>query len=663
MPVGRGNNFKSIDLNVVGSSVYGIYPKVSAERTYNLWMSQGFMVPYPGYKIGIPSSNFNGAKEGRALYASVKLNLIFAVFDNMLYQISLTYDHIGATITNSEVSPIGELQTSSGVCYIAENNKPQILISDGTALYVYDMSKTQTTIEATAATSPNHIITLSSYTELDIGDPITFSVSGGGVLPTGLTAGVTYYVSATNFSPDVPSFSLAANPTDAYLGTPRVSFSDVGTAPFYVNTLGPFQKPEIDFVPGYITFHDTYFLCAASSDAYYAPVANNTWRLSAQNNGNLWPDTSQTIGLLETKPDNTQAVVRFPSKGNMILVMGSAVTEFWFDTGAQLFPYQRTNQGSIDYGCLNPATVAFLDEIVIWLAHNEKSGPIIMYTTGGEPEKITTDGIDYQLSEINNPQDAQGFLFRKNGHLFYHLNFYSDNISFVVDINTKKIYNACDQNLNYYAMGQVVWYNNQYFSVTKNDGNFYIFDTIFTTYQWIDKGENVITSEIPRMRICQNIRLPSQDYFIVNDAGFTIESGETNYQMQDRGPIYLHTVSDDQLVTVAHGHDRLITVDGDYLVTMDGDLLITAQESTDVDNLIAMQDDIVSVTPRVDMSISYDGGATFGQDFPYILPGIGYRKNRLMWWQLGIGNDVVFQFKFWGIGRWVCTQGLVNIRQ
>src|SRR6185369_9083844 len=135
------------------------------------------------------------------------------------------------------------------------------------------------------------------------------------------------------------------------------------------------------------------------------------------------------IGLLQTKPDNTQAVIRMPSKGNMILVMGSTVTEAWFDVGAQNFPYQRDNHMSIDYGCLNPATIASMDEIVVWLAQNEKSGPIVMYTRGGMPEKITTDGIDYLFSQLINPSDSQGFLYRQDGHLIYHLNFYTDNLS------------------------------------------------------------------------------------------------------------------------------------------------------------------------------------------------------------------------------------------
>jgi hypothetical protein len=663
MPVFRGPNQKSIPLNVAGSSVYGIYPKISNERTYNFFVSDGFLVPYPGYKIGLSSSLFGSAQSGRCLYASVKSNLIYAVFDDRFFQISLTYEHQQQKITYYQIAELGRLKTTKGPVFIAENNAPQILLSDGQSLYLYDPTKISSavsiTVDSGGSPPANKVVTFSSPINLDAGDPVTFTNSGG-ALPSPLVSGQTYYVSATGLTST--TIELALNPTDAYLGTPTITFTTNGSGTNSINTLGSFQIPKINFTPGYISFHDTYFLCAASSDSYYSPVANNTWRLSAQNNGNLWPDTSQTIGLLETKPDNTQAVVRFPSKGNMILVMGETVTEFWFDTGNQLFPYQRTNQGSIDYGCINPATVASMDEIVVWLAHNEKSGPIIMYSTGGEPQKVTTDGIDFELSEIDNPENSQGFLYRKNGHLFYHLNFYQDNLSFVVDFNTNKIYNACDQDLNHYSMGQVVWYNNQYFSISKDNGNFFIFDTVFPTYQTVDLSGNPVEYEIPRIRTTKNIRLPSQDYFIINDVGFTIESGDTNYQVQTQGSLYLATVSGQPLVTTGNTL-FLVTMDGNFLTTMAGDFLIGTQTDENRENLICVQQDIRQSTPRVDLSVSYDGGATFSSDFPYVLPPIGKRRNRLMWWQGGVCNDAVFQFKFWGIGRVTATDGVVNIRQ
>lgn len=524
--IARGQNFKQQELNIVGSSIFGRAPKISIEKTYNMFESDGFLVPYSGYKVAI--NNMVGNANGRGIHSSTIFNKLFAVIGSGFYQIDLSFNQQNEVAYDVNIILIGNLQTSVGNVFIAENNKPQIAISDGNAIYIYDPTQTPT-----------------------------------------------------------------------------------------------FQAANINFTPGYIDFHDTYFLCASANDQTQNGQSN-VWRLSASNNGLSWPQDSAHIGLLQTKPDDVQAVVRFPSKGNMILVIGSTVSEAWFDVGYQLFPYQRSTQFSIDYGCINPATIARMDELVVWLAQNEQSGPIIIYTTGGIPQKITTDGIDYLMSQLTNPADSQAFLYRQDGHLFYHINFYTDNLSLFYDFNTKKFYHACDENLNYFIADNIAFFNNQYYFLSKNNANLYAFDTIYSTYNG---------AEIPRIRTCRNTRLASQEYFIVNDVGFTIESGETPYQMQSVGPVYLITQND----------NNIITQDNNFLISNNNGIIYT--------------------TPRVDLSISIDGGASFSRDMPYILPGIGQRKNRLYWWNIGLANDIVCQFKFWGIGRFISTNGIINVRQ
>lgn len=598
--ISRPQTFKAELLNIVGSSTFGRYPTISIEKTYNMFMSDNWMVPYSGYQLAIPASTFLNGLQGRALHSSTKLNRLISVVDSNVFLINITFNQQQQKVVASQVIKIGELQTSKGVVYIAENNKPQVLLSDGVSLYIYDQTL-----------SPN------------------------------------------------------------------------------------FQVVTTSFIPGFIDFHDTYFLCAASADGFYSPPANNTWRLSAQNDGTSWPDDAASIGLLQTKPDNTQAVVRFPSKGNMIMVFGRTVTEPWFDVGYQLFPYQRNTSFNVDYGCLNPTTIASMDDLVVWLGINEKGGPVLMYSDGGMPLPITTDGFDYVLSNMQNPSDSQGFLYRQDGHIFYHINFYSDNLSFFVDFlkdGTHKIYHACDENNNYFIASVVAFFQNQYYFISKNNGNLYAFDTIFTTYD----GE-----EIPRIRVCKNIRNPQQEYFIANDCGFTIETGNTDYVQQILGDIYLVTEdlyanpftfiteNGKQLITedgnqfIAQQADLndtftapvkkyitegdiifLQTEDGEFLQSEDGINFIAEQEDVDAFSyLIAEQPDVVVLPARVDMSISIDGGDHFSSYDAQYLPPIGQRKHKLAWWQLGASNDLICQFRFWGMGRFVVTDGVVNIRQ
>lgn len=538
--IARGQNFKQVPLRIAGSSTFGRYPKVSTERTINMFLSDDFLVDYAGYQTAIPASRFTNGVRGRGIHTSVKLGKMVIVIDNGVYLVDIDFNNNTLQFSNIEVNRIGTLQTSTGVVYIAENNKPQIAISDGFKIYIYDQ-----------AVSPAFIV------------------------------------------------------------------------------------PNIDFVPGYIDFHDTYFLCAAKSDSF-SGNATNVWKLSASNDGRVWLDPLNSgfrashTGFLQTKPDKIQAVVRFPSRGNMVLVMGLTVTEAWFDLGLKIFPYQRNNSMNIDYGCLNPATIAATDEMVVWLGVNEKSGPIIVYTTGGMTEKITTDGIDYLFSTLVAPEDSQGFLYRQDGHLIYHINFYTDNLSLFYDFNTKKFFNACDDRFNYFIANQVAFFNNQYYFLTNNNGNLYAFDTIFTTYDG---------KQIPRLRVCNNIRDASQLYFIANDVGFTIETGETPYLQQNVGPetVFILSETGDNLIDESHG-----------------DFIIAEQE---------LLTGILRTTPKVYLSISTDGGATFGNKWAYDLNPLAYRKNRLMWWQLGIANDLVCQFEFCGLGRFVATDGVVNIRQ
>jgi len=560
--VKRGQNSQQVGLNIVGSSIFGRYPKISQERTINMFQSDNFLVDYAGYEIIISSTLLGNGKQGRGIFTSTKLGQLVIVIDQFVYLVSITYNQANDQALIDQVNPIGQLQTNTGIVYITENNKPQILFSDNKHLYIYDAT-----------------------------------------------------------------------------------------------TLGQVKVvPNLDFRPGYITFHDTYFIAAASNDtgAGGGTVQNNTWRLSDQNEGyesapgvNAWPYDRFHVGTLQTKPDNVQAVVRFPSKGNMILVMGSIVTESWSDTGAQLFPYQRFNQFNIDYGCLSPASVAYMDELVVWLAANEKSGPIIMYSDGGMPKKITTDGIDFLFSELQNPQDSQGFLYRQDGHLFYHINFYSDNLSLFYDFMTNKFYNASDQYGNYFIASEIAFLQNQYYFVTRNNGNLFAFDTSFTTYEDVVSNTNPEASKyiIPRIRICKNIRLPSQEYFIINDIGFTIESGETNYYQQPGD-------------FLPEGPEDFLLLDGTNFLLLDGTHFLLLSEIGASDSI----NNLINATPKVFLSISYDGGGAFGNEWVYHLPGIGQRRNKLQWWQCGLCNDAVFQFRFESIGRFVSTDGVVNIR-
>jgi hypothetical protein len=387
-------------LGMVGSTKFGRYPKISVEQTYNMIISDAWLVNYAGYALAVIVKAI--AEQGRGIFSSQSFDHIITVIDNKAYLIDI----------NLVVNEIGTLSTSQGDVFIDENNANQIAICDQTNLYIYN------------------------------------------------------------------------------------------------TVTGVFTKLTLDFTPGYVAFQDTYFIAPAKGTP--------SWRLSASNDGLTWPNDAQHVGELETKPDNTIAAVRMPGKGNLLLVFGENVTEAWFDTGGQLFPYQKNTSFNIDYGCLNPATIAELDEVVVWLASNEKSGPIIMVSKGGPPEKISNDGIDFKLSELINPEDSYGFLFRQDGHLIYQITFHSDNLTYAFDFNTQAFFTITDPNSNYHIAKRVVFFNNDYYFISFNDGNLYTFSSDITT----GAGE-----KFPRIRVCPTYRMPDNTRFIANHINFAMEQG------------------------------------------------------------------------------------------------------------------------------------------
>ena len=124
--VARGQNFRQFPVNIVGSSTFGRYPKISIEKTYNMFMSDKFMVPYSGYAIGITAANFISSLEGRAIFTSTKFNDLVVVEGSSVFLVNITYSQSQGKVTFFQVIKIGTLQTQTGVVYIAENNKPQI---------------------------------------------------------------------------------------------------------------------------------------------------------------------------------------------------------------------------------------------------------------------------------------------------------------------------------------------------------------------------------------------------------------------------------------------------------------------------------------------------------------------------------------------------------
>lgn len=505
--------FKEIPLEIVGSTKFGRYPKVSQEQTWNMIISDGWLVPFAGYQQ-VRSIDDDG--EGRTVFGDNKTSKMFTVVNDAVYYFDSSLSRIF----------VGRLETTTGDVFIAANNVGQVAISDRKDIWVYNDSVT----------------------------PPTFTKA--------LTGGI-----------------------------------------------------ALNFRPGFITYQNGRILAA--------DLDSNDWRLSEVDNAASYPDDAQHVGKIETKNDNAQAVVRVPGKGNQILVFGKTVTESWFDVGAQLFPYQRSTNSNIDYGCINPATIAFTDRFVVWLGFNEKSGATIMMSDGGQSRQLSNDGINFRLAQLSKPEDSFGFIFRQDGHVLYVLTFPTDDVSYMYDFNTERFFTVSDPSLSHHIAKFVTFFNGKYYFVSFIDGNLYK----LSSQIFLADGE-----EIPRIRVCPNIRLPDQSRFVLANLGFTVEMGEIDYDYRNTS-----------FCLSQENNFDILTEDGLFC--------------------IGGGEDFRNFVPKIQLSLSKDGGVNFGSEYDRIINPPGKRQNRCMWWRLGMGNDIVPQFRFYGQKRFVATNGLASIYQ
>jgi hypothetical protein len=408
---------------------------------------------------------------------------------------------------------------------------------------------------------------------------------------------------------------------------------------FATATLPVNSQTELPIVPGYITYHDSYFHVPDTTPG------SGFWYLSSPNNGLIWnwgAGDTYVAGRISSKPDTCVAVVRAPGKGNMIYVLGQTVTEMWYDNGQQGFPYQRTNSVSIDYGCLSSTTIGSMDNYIAFLGINDNSGPVIMVSEGAGFEHLSTDGIDLKLEQIQYPAQSYAFFYKIAGHTFYQITFYNkaDNVSLVYDFNEHKFYYATDQNMNFHIAEVVAFYENSYFFVSLVDGNLYEMSALYSTYDYTlgTPSDNSDLSnqvyEIPYVRFTGPARMEDGSRFICNNITFTIDQGNDVYYQPKRIGL-------------------IATQSGQYLTTQVppgyvGEGLVTQQTENYV--------------PRIEIALSYDGGRTFSSFNDVQYNPLGDRRNRVIFWKLGISNDFVFQIRFHTRSTVTVSNGILDIR-
>lgn len=135
-------------LKIVGGNNFGKFKKISAEQTYNMYISDNALIPYAGYQktISVVDNSIN-----KEIYKSIRGNFLIFVAGLEVFKIDSNFNKLF----------IGNIINDIGNIFIAENNNAEISIVDGKHVYVYnyiDNTYKQSSVDFTVPFSnPIHI--------------------------------------------------------------------------------------------------------------------------------------------------------------------------------------------------------------------------------------------------------------------------------------------------------------------------------------------------------------------------------------------------------------------------------------------------------------------------------------------------------------------------
>lgn len=248
----------------------------------------------------------------------------------------------------------------------------------------------------------------------------------------------------------------------------------------------------------------------------------NKWGISNAGDARSW-DASQ-VAFLTSVPDY---IVGGATVGGRLFLMGSISTEGWYDAGRSPFPFLRDNSLLLPYGCKSEGSIATGEGRLVWLTNDKQGVGGIVVTSGGLPVFISTKPLERVFKDYAAPEDCSAYIYKEEGHIFYLINFTTDNHSWLFNFTTKKwceIENLPD---NRYSGDVHCFFNGRHYVGDFASPKIYEMSSKFYDYDGVS---------IRRMRITKLFSLPNHKEFCIGKLEVVLEQGTGSSYGVDEDP-------------------------------------------------------------------------------------------------------------------------------
>lgn len=500
----------------------------------------------------------------------------------------------------------------SGVAFTAVAATDLITLTDTTnANFATGVPVTFSTTGAATftASSTTSILTL-SVSNLNFPTTTPIVITSTGAPPNPLIVATTYYairIGSSTLNPG--TIRVAATEADALAGN-YITLTTNGSPTNTINAASALPVPLLSGPP------KTYYAIRVSPvstnpgtikvAATYADAIAGT-AINITTDGTP-PNTITVAGQLQlgSITSHPGTIVACNTLHRRLFLFSQNYTEVWENAGlGSNLPFRRNNSLLMEVGTPAIGSVSVGFDRMFFLAQDRDGLAGVMEVRGTESVLVSNRALDFQLAQYAEGPgvgDARGVLIKENGLIFYRLNFTLANHTFVLNVSMstievpkwheEEVLNGDRHPAQTHAYFDGVNYYGSY-----NKPLFYIVD---------DQSSNNDGELIRRMRIGR--QMTPEGYNRLRIDRFQVDLLQGSLAIAQDIEIDLFTELSEPILSEA-GIDIILTQEGN--------------------------DGGGAGYPVIYLSISKDGGQTYGNELEGKMGKIGERTFRTLWRKLG----------------------------
>lgn len=601
---------KSTDFDIVGSYNNQRFSTIDAERSVNIFEYNDPLGKKPKSLIntsGLINTDFSfGSETGGFRAQYVFKDKQFLVLGSSIYIYSIS----------TGVSLIGTLVNTT-VGYVSiDANTFQVIFVDGINGYIFDTNANSFVMITNSSfpSAPIDVCTLDGFFIVPDGETNDFYLSE-------FNQGLLWGPASNEFTADSTVGNNWLTIGTSTIGGPSGTVNFETGLSFEISTTGTLPSPLMAGVTYYAIKIDATHIRVASS--YENAIAGTA--ISLTTNGSPI-NTITGFGELQkgSVTSHPGTIVACRTLHRRLFLFSQYFTEVWENAGIGAnLPFRRNNSLLMEYGSPAIGSIATGFDMMFFLSQDRDGLGSVMMVRGTESIPTSNRALDFTLagySSLGQISDCRSFLIKENGLIFYRMNFTEANHTYVYNATLS---NPSQEQTKYWHEEEVLngdrhpSQTHAYFNGINYVGNY----SLPILYKLDSSTYKNDSETIRRMRITRPIVPPGYQRIRIDRLQIDLLQG--NLASLESFP-----------------EDLELSTENDFILETESEIEIILDQQSFINHFKNL---------FVFLSISKDGGQTYGYSVRAPMGKLGQRNFRTLWRKLGTiprGQPFVAKFEF-----------------